>query len=88
VPLNILLCASSSDTISVLVQRVYACKTTGIYHHSFILIFIVGGEIFAPVQTGPGANPASYTMGTGSFSGVERSGPGVDHPLPFSAEVK
>ena len=24
----------------------------------------------APVQTGPGAHPASYTMGTGSFPGV------------------
>jgi len=34
----------------------------------------------APVQTGPGAYPASYTMGTGSFLGVKRSGRGVDHP--------
>jgi len=30
-----------------------------------------GGEIFAPVQTGPGAHPASCTMGTGSFPGVK-----------------
>ena len=30
----------------------------------------------APVQTGPGAHPASCTMGTGSFSGV-KSGRGV-----------
>ena len=29
-----------------------------------------GGE-FPPVQTGPGACPASYTMGTGSSPGVE-----------------
>jgi len=30
-----------------------------------------GGVRFsAPVQTGPGAYPASYTMGTGSFLGV------------------
>jgi hypothetical protein len=37
----------------------------------------------APVQTGPGAHPASYTIGTGSFPGVE-SGLGVTltpHPL-------
>ena len=27
-------------------------------------------------------------MGTGSFSGVKRPGRGVDHPSPFSAEVK
>ena len=30
----------------------------------------------APVQTGPGAHPASCTMGTGSFTGV-KSGRGV-----------
>jgi len=37
----------------------------------------------APVQTGPGAHPASCTMGTGSFPGV-KSGRGVTltpHPL-------
>jgi len=36
-----------------------------------------------PVQTGPGAHPASCTMGTGSFPGV-KSGRGVTlapHPL-------
>ena len=33
----------------------------------------------APVQTGPGAHPTSYTMGTGSFPGVKWSGRGVDH---------
>ena len=27
----------------------------------------------------PGAHPASYTMGTGSFPGVKRPGRGVDH---------
>ena len=34
----------------------------------------------APVQTGPGAHPASYTMGTGSLPGVKRPGRDVDHP--------
>ena len=29
------------------------------------------GRDFRPVQTGPGAHPASCTMGTGSFPGVE-----------------
>ena len=33
-----------------------------------------GDEIFPPVQTGPGAHPASCTMGTGSFLGVEAAG--------------
>jgi hypothetical protein len=38
---------------------------------------------FPPVQTGPEAQPASYTMGTGSFPGV-KCGRGVlltTHPL-------
>ena len=42
----------------------------------------------APVQTGPGAHPASYTMGTGSFPGIKRTGRGVDHPPLSSADVK
>jgi hypothetical protein len=45
-------------------------------------------QMLSPVQTGSEAHPASYTMGTGSFPGVERPGRGVDHPLPSSAEVK
>jgi hypothetical protein len=36
----------------------------------------VGARFSAPVQTGLGAHPASCTMGTGSFPGVE-SGRGV-----------
>jgi len=43
----------------------------------------VGAWFSAPVQTGPGAHPASCTMGTGSFEGV-KSGRGVTlspHPL-------
>ena len=44
----------------------------------------MGGARFStPVQTGPGAHPASCTMGTGSFPGV-KSGRGVtltSHPL-------
>jgi len=30
-----------------------------------------------PVQTGSGAHPAPYTMGTGSFPGIKRPGRGV-----------
>jgi hypothetical protein len=36
-------------------------------------------KIFAPVQTGPGADPGSYTTGFVSFPGVNRRGRGVDH---------
>jgi hypothetical protein len=48
----------------------------------------VGARFSALVQTGPGAHPASYTMGTGSFLGVKWPSPGVDHPPTSSAEVK
>jgi len=41
-----------------------------------------------PVKTDPGAHPASYIMGTGSFPGVQRPGSGVVHTPPPSAEVK
>jgi hypothetical protein len=47
-----------------------------------------GARIYAPVQTGPGAHPAFYTMGTGSFLGVKQLGRGVEHPPLYSAEVK
>ena len=42
-----------------------------------------GARFSAPVQTGPGAHPASCTMGTGSFPGVKWPGRGAGHPLPF-----
>ena len=41
-----------------------------------------GARFSASVQTGPGAHPASCTMGTGSFPGVKRPGRGADHPPP------
>jgi hypothetical protein len=43
----------------------------------------------APVQTGCRAHPASYTIGTGSFPRVKRSGRDFEHPpTPSSADVK
>jgi hypothetical protein len=44
-----------------------------------------GSGVFRPRPDRPWCLP---TMGTGSLSGVKRLGRGVDHPLPFSAEVK
>jgi len=42
-----------------------------------------GARFSAPVQTGPGAHPAFFTVGTGSFPGV-KSGRGVTlTPQPF-----
>jgi hypothetical protein len=40
-------------------------------------------RFFAPVQTGPGSYPASYTMGTGSLPGVKRPGSGAGRPTPI-----
>jgi hypothetical protein len=49
----------------------------------------VGTRFSALVQTGPGAQPAFYTMGIGSLSpGERRPGRGVDHPPLSTAEVK
>ena len=46
------------------------------------------GDIFAPVQTCPGAHPSSYTGGTGSFPGVKRPGRGVVHPPHLELRLK
>ena len=42
----------------------------------------------APVQTGPGAHPASYTVGTGYLMGVKRPGRGVDYPPQLVPRLK
>jgi hypothetical protein len=48
----------------------------------------VVARLSAPVQTGPGAHPASHTADTGSFPEVKLPGRGVGHPIPSSGEVK
>ena len=48
----------------------------------------VGSRFSTPVQTGPEAHPASYTMGTGSFSEVNWPGRGVDHPPHLAPRLK
>ena len=42
----------------------------------------------APIQTGPGAHPASYTMGTGSSPGVKQLGCDIDHPPHLVLRLK
>ena len=42
----------------------------------------------APVQTGSGAHPASYTKVNWSFPGVQRPGRGVDHPQHVATGLK
>jgi hypothetical protein len=47
-----------------------------------------GVRFSAPVQTGPGAHPASYTLGNRSFpGGKERLGRDADPSSPSSAVV-
>jgi hypothetical protein len=48
----------------------------------------VEAKFSAPVQTGPGAHPVSFTMGTGTFPEVKQPGRGADHPSTSTAEVK
>jgi DNA-binding sugar fermentation-stimulating protein len=48
----------------------------------------MGARFSVPVQTGRGAQPASYTMGTGSFPEVNRPGRGVDHPRQTKQKLK
>jgi len=45
-------------------------------------------QFSASVQIEPEAHPASYTMGTGSFSVVKRPGRGVDLPLHLAPRLK
>jgi hypothetical protein len=47
-----------------------------------------GARFSALIQTSSGANSVLYTIGTGPFPRVKRSGRGVDHPPTYSAEVK
>jgi len=47
-----------------------------------------GTRVSAPVQTGPGAHQASYTMGTGSFPGGKLAGAWSWPPPPSSAEAE
>jgi hypothetical protein len=47
-----------------------------------------GRDFPHPSRPPPGTHPASYTMGTGSFSGVKRPGCGVDHNPQLAARLK
>ena len=48
----------------------------------------MGARFSAPVQTGPGAQAASGTMGTESFPEVKRPGRDANDPPPSSGKVK
>ena len=48
----------------------------------------VGARFSPPVQTGPGAYPAHYTMATRSLPEVKWPRSGTDNPSPLRTEVK
>jgi hypothetical protein len=50
--------------------------------HTYMDGIPVGARFSAPVQTGPAAHPASYTVDTGFFQGGKRPARGDDHPPP------
>ena len=64
-------------------QQTWAGIATGYGLDGPGIEFPVGARFSAPVQTGPGAHPASCTKGTRSFLGVKRPGRGADHPPPI-----
>lgn len=45
-------------------------------------------EFSAQIQTGPGSQPACYTMRTRSFRAVKQPRHGIEHSPPFSVQVK
>jgi len=47
-----------------------------------------GARFSTSIQTSPGAQPGSYTMGNGSILGGKQPGHGIDHQPPSSAEVQ
>jgi len=48
----------------------------------------MGTRLFAPVQTGPVANPAYCTMGTQSFPGVKWPGYGVEDQFALAPRAE
>jgi hypothetical protein len=86
----------TSFFFSIRPTSVFACwyYTTNDAHSFFVHIpltdycITLETNFSTPVQTGPGAHPASYTVDTGSFPRVKRPGRGSNHPLTPSAEVK
>jgi hypothetical protein len=48
----------------------------------------VGARFSAPAQTGRGAHPTFYTMGTGFFPGGKAAGAWLDHPTHIAPMLK
>ena len=72
----------SKNKLSLLQQIFFCIWQLQKYRRTPVWFVYYTFRISTPVQTGPGAHPASCAMGTGSFSGVKRSGRGADHLPP------
>jgi len=48
---------------------------------------LMGATFSAPVQTGPAAHPASYTIVLGHSRGAKQLAHGIDHPPPSSTKI-
>jgi hypothetical protein len=57
-------------------------------HFAYLNLKPHDSRFFTPVQNGLGADPASYTVGTGILQGVKRPGRGVDHPPHLTLRLK
>jgi hypothetical protein len=78
--------AVSFTTFAAIITRV--CWLQRVFYRYNGDRITVRARFSAPVQTGPGAHPTTYAMGTGSFPGIKRPGRGIDHPPPPSTQVK
>jgi hypothetical protein len=63
-------------------------SVAGIATHYVLDRIPVGFRFSAPVQNGPGAHPASYKMGTGSFQWVNLPGHNVNYPSHLALRIK
>jgi hypothetical protein len=72
----------ASGPFQVTQAHVYNVRTFVLYMQNTVARFLT------PVQTGPGAQAVSYTMGTVLFLGVKQPVCGINHPPQSSTEVK
>jgi hypothetical protein len=76
-----------STPVYFLPPHITFCKTDFKYI-CYVIGFLVGARFSALVQTGPEAQPGSYTVGTESLVGIKRPGRGVNHPPSSSDKIQ
>jgi hypothetical protein len=66
-------------------RRLYSDSLQGVRSRDRIL---EGVRFYPPFQTGPGAHPAYYTMGSRLLPGVKQLDSGVNHPSHLEPKLK